>query len=424
MLLHTDHGLQVRASRQLSVLTSRAEAAVVTKVFVIKESGGDEVPFLRGILVQSLLSAGLSFKDAYSTARTLRESLENDTVITTTELRDRVARQLERDFSPAIRRDYETESRTERQQKIIVSSDRGASPFSAGILTRSLEACVVDRKSAIEVARRVQEAMQKHGQFEIAPTTLRRLIYQSLKEHCSKESANYYLSRRQFKTSGEPLIVLVGGATGTGKSTVCSELAYRLGVVRTQSTDMMREIIRSYLAPHVVPTLGFSSFDAWRGLPEIKTREGKRETDNPVIAGFMAQSANVRSALEATIARALKERHDMIVDGIHVLPMELDLSKARKAAVVVSVMLAVTTRNQLAKQLSWRSREQPDRVSSRYSEKLDAIWALQSFLLDLADKSHIPIIANRAIEDTVREILLEVNRRISERYPPDPGILE
>jgi 2-phosphoglycerate kinase len=186
---------------------------------------------------------------------------------------------------------------------------------------------------------------------------------------------------------------------------------------------MMREIIRSYLAPHVVPTLGYSSFDAWRGLPEIKTPEGQRETDNPVIAGFMAQSANVRSALEATIARVLKERHDMIIDGIHVLPMELDLSKARKAAVVVPVMLAVTTRNQLENQLSWRSREQPDRVSSSYLEKMDAIWELQSFLLNLADKANVPIIANWSIEDTVREILLEVNRRISERYPPDPGIL-
>jgi 2-phosphoglycerate kinase len=217
---------------------------------------------------------------------------------------------------------------------------------------------------------------------------------------------------------------MVGGASGTGKSTISSELAYRLDVVRTQSTDMMREIIRSYLAPHLVPSLGFSSFDAWRGLPGIKARDGQRKTDNPVIAGFLAQYANVKSALEATIARALKERHDIIIDGVHILPMELDLDKARKAAVVVTVMLAVTTRQQLANQLSWRSRDQPDRGSSRYLEKLDAIWELQSFLLNMADMAQTPIIANWKVEDTVRQILLEVNRRISDRYPPDPGILE
>ena len=393
----------------------------MVKIVVTKEPGGDRVPFLRGILVQSLLSAGLSFRDAYGTALAVRKSLSNDAVITTAELRARVAKQLERDFSPELRHNYEAQ--TKRQQNIIVHSARGDNPFSVGILTRSLEACVIDRKPALEVAQRVQEAIQKSGQSEIDPPALRRLIYQSLKEHCSKEAANYYLSRRQLEISGKPLIILVGGATGTGKSTICSELAYRLDVVRTQSTDMMREIIRSYLAPHVVPTLGFSSFDAWRGLPGIKAQDGQRKTDNPVIAGFLAQYSNVKSALEATIARALKERHDMIVDGVHVLPMELDLDKASEAAVVVSIILAVTTRQQLANQLSWRSREQPDRGSSRYLEKLDAIWELQSYLLNLADKAHIPIIANWTIENTVREVLLEVNRRISEHYPPDPGIL-
>ena len=381
----------------------------MAKIVVIKEPGGDRVPFLRGILVQSLLSAGLSFKDAYGTALAVRKGLSNDTVITTAELRARVAKHLEREFSPKLRHDYEAE--TERQQSIIVRSDRGDSPFSVGILTRSLEACVIDRKLALEVTLRVQEAIQKSGQTKINPPALRRLIYQSLKEHSTTEAANYYLSRRQFKTSGKPLIILVGGATGTGKSTICFELAYRLDVVRTQSTDMMREIIRSYLAPHVVPTLGYSSFDAWRGLPGTKVRDGHRKTDSPVIAGFLAQFSNVKSALEATIARALKERQDMIIDGVHVLPMELDLAKAREEAVVVSVMLAVTTRQQLTNQLSWRSREQPDRGSDRYLEKLDAIWELQSFLLNLADQAHIPVIANWTIEDTVREVLLEVNRR-------------
>lgn len=394
----------------------------MAKIVVTKEKGGDRVPFLRGILVQSLLSAGLSFKDAYDTALAVRKGLSNDAVITTTELRARVAKHLEREFSPKLRQDYEAE--TERKQSTIVRSDKGDSPFSVGILTHSLEACVIDRKLALEVALRVQETIQKSGQSEIIAPALRRLIYQSLKEYSSKEAANYYLSRRQFETSGKPLIILVGGATGTGKSTICSELAYRLDVVRTQSTDMMREIIRSYLAPHEVPTLGYSSFDAWRGLPGTKVRDGDRKTDNPIIAGFLAQYSNVKPALEATIARALKERHDMIVDGVHVLPMELDLAKAREAAVVVSVMLAVTTRQRLVNQLSWRSREQPDRGSDRYLEKLDAIWELQSFLLNLADQAHIPVIANWTIEDTVREVLLEVNRRISEQYPPDPGILE
>ena len=78
-----------------------------------------------------------------------------------------------------------------------------------------------------------------------------------------------------------------------------------------------------------------------------------------------------------------------------------------------------------AKMMNWLSlhrHEQPDRGSCRYREKPVAIRELQSCLLNQADKAHIPIIANRTIEDTVREVLLEVNRQISEPFPPDPGI--
>ena len=394
----------------------------MAKLIVIKDPGGDRVPFLRGILVQSLRAAGLSFQDAYAIAQAVRELLGGKREVTTSELKACVAGQLETDFGREIRRNYETGS--DRPQDIIVRSQRRDSPFSVGILTRSLEACAIGRGSAREVARRVREAVRKSGRPTIDLPALRRLIHQMLEQFCSEKAANCYLSRRRFEASGDPLIILVGGATGTGKSTVSSELAYRLDIVRTQSTDMMREIIRSYLAPHVVPTLGYSSFEAWRGLPALNAGARKRVTDNPMIAGFLAQFGNVRSALEATIARAIKERHDIIIDGVHVLPTELDLAEAGRHAVVVPVMLAVTNRERLADQLAWRSREQPERGASRYLQELDAIWNLQSFLLSLADKAGIPIIANWTIEDTVRDVLQEVNRRIGERYPPEPEILE
>ena len=402
-------------------LQGQIESAV-TKIVVIKAPEGDRVPFLRGILVQSLLSAGLSFQDAYATAQAVREDLGNREEVTTTELRAHVARQLEKRFDQAIRLNYETSPAPE--QKVIVRTQKRRSPFSVGILTRSLEACVIGRESAHEVARSVQQAVQESGEYEVDSSNLRRLIHQSLKRYCSIEAADNYLSRLQFENSGEPLIILIGGTTGTGKSTVSTELAYLLDVVRTQSTDIMREIIKCYLAPHVVPTLGYSSFEAWRGLPAVEASDLKRETDNPTIAGFLAQFGNVKSALEATIARAVKERHDIIIDGVHILPAKLDLVKASQNAVVVPVMLAVTTKQQLRHQLSWRSREQPERGSSRYLEQLDAIWDLQSFLLNLADKARVPVIANWTIEHTVRDIMQQVTLRIKERYPPDPGILD
>src|SRR5207253_284119 len=58
-----------------------------------------------------------------------------------------------------------------------------------------------------------------------------------------------------------PLIVLVGGATGTGKSTVTSEVAYRLGITRVSSTDFVRQTMRAFFSHEFMPSIHYSSFE-------------------------------------------------------------------------------------------------------------------------------------------------------------------
>jgi 2-phosphoglycerate kinase len=186
----------------------------------------------------------------------------------------------------------------------------------------------------------------------------------------------------------------------------------------------MREIIRSYLAPHVVPALGYSSFDAWRGVPDSELQSGRRFTDNPVIAGFLSQAGTVQVAIEATIDRALKEHQDIIVDGVHVLPSHMDLEAVREKAVVVPVVLAVTTIERLARQLHRRSEEQTNRDTSRHQENLQAIWDIQAFMLDQAERSDTPVIVNWNPDETVHRVLEEVMKRIGERFPADPSTFD
>jgi 2-phosphoglycerate kinase len=186
----------------------------------------------------------------------------------------------------------------------------------------------------------------------------------------------------------------------------------------------MREIIRCYLVPHVSPTLGYSSFDAWQGMPEVENIPRQIVTDNPVVSGFLAQFGTVKVALEATINRAVKERHDLIVDGVHVLPTRLDLEPARDKAVLVPLVLAVTTIGRLDDQLQRRSREQPDRDSKRQRDALNGIWELQTFMVDQAERGGVPVVANWSLDETVGEIMDEVMRQIGIRFPPDPATLE
>jgi 2-phosphoglycerate kinase len=59
-----------------------------------------------------------------------------------------------------------------------------------------------------------------------------------------------------------PLILLVGGATGTGKSTVAVEVAHRLGITRVTSTDTVRQTMRAVFSREFMPSIHYSSFEA------------------------------------------------------------------------------------------------------------------------------------------------------------------
>ena len=64
----------------------------------------------------------------------------------------------------------------------------------------------------------------------------------------------------------EPLIVLIGGTTGVGKSTIATEVAHRLGITRIVSTDSIREVMRGIFSQDLMPAIYESAFNAWRGL--------------------------------------------------------------------------------------------------------------------------------------------------------------
>jgi len=387
----------------------------MAKITVLKEGENDRSPFLRGILVQSLVTAGLSFADAYELAQSIRNELQEVPEITSARLRERVADLLETTHGKGLRDAYE--ARPRKGQGILVHTPTRSAPFSAGILSHSLEACGIAPEVALQGARKVYARLKQTGHREIDHKALRRVIYRCLKEHSSPGMAERYLSWRRFENSGDALIVLLGGTTGSGKSTVSAELAYRMNISRSQSTDMMREIIRAYLSPQLVPTLGYSSFEAWRGLPG--SIEGQHlEIENLVIAGFQSQFAAMKLALEATINRAIRERHHLLVEGVHVVPTELTLEIRNGGAIVVPMKLATMKKSLLRKQLKRRDRESDSSSKSRYLEKLDDIWELQSWLLSQADKAGIPIIQNWYIEDTVNEALEHVTKVIMKHYPP------
>jgi 2-phosphoglycerate kinase len=391
----------------------------MAKTIVTSEDGEDKIPFFRGILVQSLTKAGLAYDDAYNLSQSVRVQLRNVEQISKHDLFLLVAELLQKKHGDEVRKAYENKPKLESD--IIVRSPLRNDRFSVGVLTHSLEACAIPSETARRGAVGVSDTLLQRGYKEIGHQVLRQIVYESLVKYAGKETAARYMSWRRFENSGKTLILLIGGVTGSGKSTLSAELAYRLNIVGMQSTDMMREIIRSYLPNQVIPTLMHSSFSAWRGLPSPRQLQQK-EMDSPVITGFLSQINIMKPAMEAAISRAVLESQHLILEGVHVLPTHLSMNDVDSDVIVVPVMLATTNRDSLRKRFKTRARDNAKRKADRYINHMDDIWELQSYLLNESDLSGIHIIADQSMEETISEVLSLISNTIMKIFPVEDDI--
>ena len=117
------------------------------------------------------------------------------------------------------------------------------------------------------MTERVHDHLLAQATGAIGIRDLGRLTHASLKEEIGPEAAQRFVVWEQYRHSNRPLIVVVGGTAGSGKSTVSSRLAHLLDIVRIQSTDMLREVMRGMIPQELLPVLHTSSFLAWNELP-------------------------------------------------------------------------------------------------------------------------------------------------------------
>ncbi|MCG7958719.1 MAG: zeta toxin family protein, partial [Candidatus Thiodiazotropha taylori] len=274
----------------------------------------------------------------------------------------------------------------------------------------SLESSGLDSDKASLISQSIYLDLLESYQEGITSDQLGRLTHEKLKQRYGKRAANSYLVWADYKHSKRPLILLIGGATGCGKSTVATEVAHRLNIIRTQSTDMLREVMRMMIPQRLMPELHTSSFNAWQKTLGQHEHEGSSE--ELMIHGYLHQCELVSVPCEAVVQRALKERVSLILEGVHVTPTLYNLFKDNSDAVIVPIVLAVLKQNQLKHRLKDRGITAPERSEdSNYLSNFESIWMLQSHLLSEADNHSVSIIANDHKDqatDQIMRLIIEV----------------
>jgi 2-phosphoglycerate kinase len=382
---------------------------------VIDEAEGTRFPFLRGILTRSLQDAGVPFEKAYEIASQVRNEVAEAGEMTTEELRKRVLPRLD-PFGPSVVHGYLAPPAPASIQ--VLQAEGHDSPFSRGGHRLSLVACGLSPADAATVAARIYDDLVVRGVSEITWSDLRHLTYHHLAIDLGEDAARQYLVWQEFQSSNRPLVLLLGGAVGSGKSTVAAQFAHRLEIVRTQSTDILREVMRMMVPERIAPVLHTSTFRAWQALPAGEANG--TDATATLVSGYLAQCELVSVACEAVIRRAARERVSLVVEGVHSHPRLMPQIEQETDAIVVRVMLAVLKRRQLQARIRGRGKHEPDRRAKRYLKHFDAIWNLQSFMLSEADQEGVAIVANDEVDDTVHEVMGIVMDRLSREFTGTP----
>lgn len=377
----------------------------MAKIIVEDRDEHTRVPFLRGILISSLQDAGLPFDTAYELATEVRADLGNTLLISTQGLRRKVLDLLKTRAGLDVIARYEKQKSTFAIQ--VEQRDGQVTQFSRLEYQHCLETIGLTSEESMDVVATVYKHLLDRRIELMTSRHLAELTYRYLRQssELGPAVAHRWLVWRDFVKSGRPLIFLIGGTAGCGKSTIATMLANRLDIVRTQSTDMLREVMRIMMPSQLVPVLHTSSFTAWTVVPGNTEAEKSEVLDTLLVNGYRSQADLLAVATEAVVQRALRERVSLIIEGVHIYPAVVEKLSATDDAVVMPIMLGVLKRKQLQQRIRGRGTDAPQRRGDRYLKHFDEIWRLQSYLLSEADHANIPIVVNSDRDKVYREIM-------------------
>ena len=286
-----------------------------------------------------------------------------------------------------------------RRDHIFISEQEHGLPYSKGLTASSLMVTGLGPVRSYGVANRVEEKLTELGLERVTAEQLQDLTISVLREEAGDKYAETFMKWQSVAELNIPLIILLGGATGAGKSTIATQLATRLGITRVVSTDAIREVLRSTLTEEMFPTLYASSFEADKAVRQPIPHSGDR-----LIIGFREQAAAVAVGGQALIDRAIAEGTDMILEGAHLVPGFLE-SVESDEAVIVPLLIAVKDEELHKSHFYRRGRDTSKRDGDRYLNAFKKIRKIQKYMVNSALMRGVPVIEHVDLDTSLSEVV-------------------
>ncbi|MBY9011409.1 MAG: 2-phosphoglycerate kinase [Candidatus Lokiarchaeota archaeon] len=291
--------------------------------------------------------------------------------------------------------------------KILIIDQDYSIIFSRGLIANSLLKTGISFLEAHEIAEEIKNDLLKMNIRKISKQEMDKKISKILVEKKGTQYAENFLVFKKIIKLEQPIIILISGTTGIGKSTVALTLAHRLDFRSMIGTDSIREIMRKVLSTDLVPELHQSSYEAGKFSKHYRSSRF-----NSTILGYSEQVKIVTVGVEALIKRALYEGHNMIIEGVHLSPEFLSIDILEHPNVVF-VMLNLSNEIQHKNRFSLRAHNVSMRSPvNKYYDNFEQIRIIQEYLKEQAKIVGVPIVENINRDDTVKKLAEIVTTRI------------
>ncbi|MFX0064886.1 MAG: 2-phosphoglycerate kinase [Candidatus Hermodarchaeota archaeon] len=279
--------------------------------------------------------------------------------------------------------------------EIRIRGTRYSMPFSNGILASSLLRAGMSTFDSFKFAENIRKYLLETGRIDITEDELSEIIIQELEnQNYQTETDNYRIWQR-IRKEKLGIVILIGGVTGIGKSTVAKEVSYRLGFTSSIGTDSIRQVMRKTISGELTPELHESSYLAYKHIdthPMI----------SDVIVGFERQCRLVSVGINGIIERSKEEGVNILIEGIHIIP-----GFFKRDIAVFPFILHLEDLQTHTERIYSRSRG-TRRPVENYFDHLDNIITIQKYIKSQAKEYDVPIIENTNFEQSINIIIKHI----------------
>eukprot|EP00013_Stygamoeba_regulata_P012948 CAMPEP_0177679980 /NCGR_PEP_ID=MMETSP0447-20121125/29918_1 /TAXON_ID=0 /ORGANISM="Stygamoeba regulata, Strain BSH-02190019" /LENGTH=400 /DNA_ID=CAMNT_0019189259 /DNA_START=44 /DNA_END=1242 /DNA_ORIENTATION=- len=247
------------------------------------------------------------------------------------------------------------------------------------------------------------------------------LLIEELSGECSaSESPHSYELREDLSTAMRvrerrlTVLVLVMGASGSGKTGMACRLAEELGLDHLYSTDQVRAVLRTRCDAVALPELFASTYTAGTVLSDggsVALSAGNRTR----IAYERQSAAVVRALLAPLSVAATRQRESAVVEGVNLSVRAVRaLTRALRASgsgsgsgsgssvVLLPLLLTIADESAHASRFAARCGGSLSEQHNRYVRHLAEIRGLDACLGQEAVSAHIPVLDNgTSFEETL-----------------------